>query len=510
VIFTSKSHLYVRDMVKGETTQVDKPEVENGEEKRPKFQTASTDGSRIFFTDEARLTEKSKALPSVPDLYEFDMNAQKKVTDLTINPRFAETHERASVGGLVPGASEDGSTVYFVANGVLTTTPNARGEHAAPGHCITTAEEASALPSGATCNLYMQRNAQEGQPPTFVANLSAEDAPDWQSNNANLEYVTSRVSPDGRYFAFMSNRRLTGYDNRDTNPAAHEAADEEVFLYDSAAEAGKGAIVCPSCATNGTRPFGVFDAGTLGRSEEGIGLLIDRIQAWEGKWLAGALPGWTGSEGQTALYQSRYLSTSGRLFFNTTARLAQADKNTQDDVYEYQPGGVGGCQNAGGCTGLISSGSSAHESAFLDASVSGNDVFFLTASALVSTDHDADFDVYDARVCAPGGCVTSPPPPPTSCNSAEECRSTHTSVPSFGSPASSTTPSSGNAGPQSGVLPIKTVVKPVAKLTRGQRLAKALKACRKLKKKKRPACEKSARKKYGPTKAKKKSSKGRK
>ncbi len=497
-------HLYTRDMTSGETVQVDATQKLGGEEGVPVYQTASSDGLRIFFTEDTKLTEGATAAPKSADLYEYNVTT-KKLTDLSVDPHFKQTGESAGVQGLLPGASNDGSTAYFVANGVLTSTPNANGETAQPGHCVTrrNLEEA---PSGATCNLYVEHEGTEGEAPTFIGRLSAGDIPDWvRENGGNLENVTSKVSESGQYFAFMSNRRLTGYDNRDTNPEAHEAADEEVFLYD----AGTGHLTCASCNPSGARPKGVFDGGGNERSEEGVGLLNDRTQIWEGKWLAGQLPGWTGTEGQTAIYQSRYLSDSGRLFFNSADQLAAADSNGRTDVYEYEPDTVGGCATQAGCTSLISSGTSTHESAFLDASANGDDVFFLTSSALVTADHDAGLDVYDARVCGAAGCIVAPATPPSSCNSTEECRPSSGSTPSFNTPASVITASGGNLGPQTGVLPEKVVQKPttVKPLTRAQRLAKALKACRKLKKKsKRTACEKAAHKKYGPKKKAKKGS----
>ena len=64
---------------------------------------------------------------------------------------------------------------------------------------------------------------------TFIAALSNEDSGDWGSlhgsgrvgdyveNRPDLTDVTSRVSPDGEYLAFMSDQPLTGYDNLDAN-----------------------------------------------------------------------------------------------------------------------------------------------------------------------------------------------------------------------------------------------------------------------------------------------------
>jgi hypothetical protein len=80
-----------------------------------------------------------------------------------------------------------------------------------------------------------------------------------------------------------------------------------------------------------------------------------------------------------------------------------------------------------GCVSLISSGTSGEESAFLDASESGDDVFFLTSARLTASDLDTSLDLYDARVdggfpeaikpveCSGDACQApaSPPSDPT-------------------------------------------------------------------------------------------------
>ena len=85
---------------------------------------------------------------------------------------------------------------------------------------------------------------------------------------------------------------------------------------------------------------------------------------------------------------------------------------------------MGGCtgtlptysQSDGGCVSLISAGTSGEESAFLDASESGDDVFFLTRSRLNPQDVDNALDVYDAHVCsAEAPCLPEPPPPAPAC-----------------------------------------------------------------------------------------------
>src|SRR5262249_43817405 len=123
---------------------------------------------------------------------------------------------------------------------------------------------------------------------TFLAVLSGEDSPGWEGNAiANTAYLTARVSPNGRYFAFMSAARLTGYDNTDQNSGR---ADEEVYLYDSE----NASLRCVSCNPSGARPFGVLDAEGQG---EGLGLVVDRRKVWaelgHEHYLAGNIPGWT-------------------------------------------------------------------------------------------------------------------------------------------------------------------------------------------------------------------------
>jgi hypothetical protein len=491
-------NLYMRDVGKAETLQVD--EANTGAptpkiEPRPEFQTASADGSRVFFTDARRLTADSTAREEPqgrppPDLYVFEPGrpAGERLTDLT-SPK--NGGESADIQGGVLGISEDGSLVYFVANGVL-------AEGAQPGNCRTEA------PIGASCNLYVEhRNGQGWEAPRLIGRLSGEDAPDWgepaSQNLFDLKTMTSRVSSSGEYLSFMSNRRLTGYNNTDANSGA---ADEEVFLYRY--QAGSSRLVCASCNPTGAQPVGVHDVEESG---EGFGLLVDRPETWlEGftgvdHWLAGSVPGWTAISLLESLYQSRYLSDSGRLFFNSPDHLVPAAATAKEKVYEYEPKGVGGCQvenTQGGCIALISSGTSDHESSFVDASESGNDVFFLTSAKLSSSDVDTTFDIYDARVCnAPGveACASSASAPPPPC-SGEACKQPPSSQPVYGPPSSSTFSGSGNIV-QQGVLGSKSAQKAKAP-TRAQKLAAALKRCRKLKqKKKREACIKQARRKYG-------------
>ena len=211
----------------------------------------------------------------------------------------------------VLGVSEDGSYVYFVGQGVLTSVENS--------------EQAKAVPGGE--NLYVYHDGTT----TFIATLSEADGP---SFSLELKRSTARVSPDGHWLAFMSQRDLTGYVTRD---AVSGQLDEEVYLY--SAETGK--LVCASCNPTGARPIGAAYGDTFDH------LLVGGDRVWEQTtWLAANIPGWTPMSLGAARYQSRYLSDSGRLFFNSRDALVPQDVNGTWDVYEYEPPAVGSCSTS--------------------------------------------------------------------------------------------------------------------------------------------------------------------
>ena len=194
-----------------------------------------------------------------------------------------------------PAVSEDGSYVYFVANGVLA--PGAApGRLCAPGPGIAAPE--------ATCNLYVWHNGTT----SFIATLSDEDSGDWGSTEGpgrrgqfDRAEAGSRQRHRGliarrRYFAFMSDRSLTGYDNRGREPRGERRARRGGLPLRRGHQADWYA---PRVTPSGERPRGVLDTQNAG---EGLGLLVDRPEDWvlsasaaapTAHWLAASLPGWT-------------------------------------------------------------------------------------------------------------------------------------------------------------------------------------------------------------------------
>jgi DNA-binding beta-propeller fold protein YncE len=475
-------HLYMRDSLTGETVQLDAAQgvSEPTGAGTARFQAASSEGSRVFFTDRQKLTPDSTAEPSAnePDLYECQMVVKEgrlacELTDLTAE---RNAGEHANVQGLLLGTSEEGASTYFVAQGVLAANENGNAEAAVAGGD----------------NLYEAHWSGAGWATTFIATLSGEDKPEWEGDGvANTAYLTARVSPDGRYLAFMSAASLTGYDNTDQGSGQ---PDEEVYLYDAAT----ASLRCVSCDPTGARPEAVLDAENVG---EGLGLLVDRRKVWLGHWLAGSIPGWTAESLVNALIQSRYLDDDGRLYFTSPDDLVPAATNHKEDVYQYEPSGVGSCQSAtGGCVSLISSGNSPKESAFIEATPDGSNVFFVTEAQLLPQDTDTAFDIYDARVCTEESpCLSPPAPLGSSCENASECHPAPAAqLPALQASGSATvTPQSNNAPAAQAKAQTKAVKTRAKPLTRAQELANALKVCKQRyarSKQRRQACEKHARK----------------
>ena len=397
-----------------------------------RFWGASADGTRAFFTREG-------------DLYEYSLpigQTEGHTTALT---------EAGEVQG-VAQVSEDGSYVYFVADGKLA---------------------AGALQGQP--NLYV---SHEGGAPAFIATLAAGDETDWQGGNKEGEGSgpqtnTAVVNPSGKRLAFLSERSLTGYDNEQAQP--HDCENEidkltdtiekgrcqEIYLYD----AETGSLACASCDPTGARPVGPASFAPPLRE------IVE----------------------ESAQYRRRNLIEDGTLFFNSSDALVPNAKDGRQNVYEYENGHIYALSNAAG----------GDESFFLDASASGEDVFFGSADKLLKQDTGDNVVVWDAT--QDGGFPVAAAAP--SCEDADSCKPPESPQPAiFGSPASATFSGPGNTTPT--VPAAVTPKKKTAAELRAEKLVKALKRCGKDRKKtKRKSCEASARKKYGATKSKNKAKK---
>ncbi|HXF31619.1 MAG TPA: hypothetical protein VN522_08855 [Solirubrobacterales bacterium] len=274
----------------------------------------------------------------------------------------------AGGGGGFQVASADGSLAYFTQGGHL-------------WQYVVSSETATDLtPAGGVLGVlgasedgtYVYYVAGDGvhllHGASDVVVAAAADASDYPPATG-----TARVSGDGSRLVFVSSASLTGYDNTDLKTGL---PDSEVFLYEASASGGK--LRCVSCRPTGLRPTGSSTIpGSVANGQQ---------------------------SGATDTYKPRVLSADGsRVFFNSADAVVNGDSNGELDVFQWEAPGAF-CAKAAGCISLISGGRDEDGATFVDASVSGNDVFFVTGESLDGAD-PGSVDLYDARV---GGGVPTP------------------------------------------------------------------------------------------------------
>lgn len=269
------------------------------------------------------------------------------------------------------------------------------------------------------------------------------------TSNADTEDGEAvELSADGRDMAFLSREKLT---EAPTN--GHHV----MYVYDEPTES----LRCVSCPASGAQSDAEIEPHATKAS-----VTVD-------------LP-----------LRPRFLSANGRyVFFSTDDALVQSDTNKLYDVYEYD--------TQTGAVSLISSGTGDAGSWLVASGAEGNDVFFTTRQQDLAQDTDTLVDLYDARI---GGGFPQPVPVTGGCVG-DECQGVPSAAPSFDT-------ASGFTGLGNVVHPLLGKAKPKA-LRRGQKLKRALKACKRKKgKKSRRRCEAQARRRYGAHKASKSTSRG--
>jgi hypothetical protein len=268
-----------------------------------------------------------------------------------------------------------------------------------------------------------------------------EEFGDWQPA---LGRRTAQVTTDGRGLVFMS-------DNQEFDGHFEEVAGlslQEVYVY----EPDHGGLFCVSCARSGVN---------LRENEVSI------------RGVAAFLP-----VSNSVSFMPTLISGDGsKVFFDSDEPVVSSDTNNEQDVYEWERDGAGGCEVAAGCVYLLSGGSEEASSWLLGASADGSDVFMVTRAKLVPGDGNEAYDLYDDRVdgvqlasgpvCSGTGCQGLPSAPPV-----------------FAAPPTVTFGGVGNFSPSVKVTVKKLAVKPKAKKKSKKRSKKRSKS--KLKGKGRP------------------------
>jgi hypothetical protein len=438
------------------------------------FAGASEDGTSVFFLDTQKLTDgaiqssdanRTSAVSNfcsvsgnACNLYLYDMS-QPAGHNLIDASEPETSNESPRVQGVV-ATSADGSHVYFVAQGVLTAAPNTQGQSARSGRDnLYVYERDSSYPAGHTA---------------FVASLPGST----QAERENWLERKANVTPDGRFLVFESSGDLTSDDTR----GAGGVGGAQIFRYD----ATSGELVRVSVGESG-----FDDDGNAGVGEATI------APAANGH--AGPARGdpTMSDDGSYVFFQSPVGLTPHAL---DDVVIGHAESYTEyaQNVYEYHAGHVylisdgHDTSNASTPCGIRVTGSAV---CLLGADTTGANVFFMTADRLVPADTDTQVDIYDARICEPAAgdpCVASEPPPLSPCLG-EACHGIPAATPSLLAPGSATFDGAGD------LVPAPPAVKAKAKaLTKAQKLADALKRCKKVRSRsKRAVCEKQARQKYG-------------
>ncbi len=319
---TPPVHLYMREN-NSLTVPIDDPASSGA----ARYAGASEDGSLVFFTS----TEGLGGDPSTDtELYDFNTVTQS-VTALSAGS--SDNVEGQVVG--VTAIANDGSHVYFVAKGLLSSNLDAVGQPAEEGEP----------------NFYVYDT--ETGTTTFIATLAEVDVSSLTSE-PDVER-SAEPTPDGTVLVFDSRADLT-----DQNSSGFA----EVYRYD----AQNGSLLCISCAPPGVTPS--QSATIVGSSG--------------GSYAPAGEPTTMSADGS-------------RIFFDSPDPLVPEDVNTDTpatpvggyDVYEWENGQIF----------LISGGRTETPSLLDGTTPSGNDVFFTTNEELVPQDTDGGyFNIYDARV----------------------------------------------------------------------------------------------------------------
>ena len=198
---------------------------------------------------------------------------------------------------------------------------------------------------------------------------------------------------------------------------------DELYRY----EASDGALVCISCTPAGVTPTGSATLGDAGGGSYGPPMT--------------ALP--MNESGTQIFFQSPDPLVPEAVNTGSFASGPFGSLTEPTDVYEWENGKVS----------LISSGSSTAGATFDGTTPSGSDVFLTTAASLLGSDPDGFNDIYDARV---DGGFPEPAAPPAPCNGAG-CRPGGGASVFFSVPGSASVTGQGNLAPQRVTGPSFTV-----------------------------------------------------
>jgi hypothetical protein len=358
-----------------------------------RFQAASSDGSRVFFTANYGLAASTSKGPATwcqftpgssesagqgCDLYEYN-GASAKLTDLSADTVDATG---ANVRGVL-GISRDGTYVYFSATGQLVAgVGNTGAVNEANHEANVYAYHEGHLSYVATIN---ETEAGGGT----TANDNKEETIDAvePGNDSGLSFLVARVTPNGKTL-------LLGTKDSNINKSFNNVdqvtgkTDPELYEYQYTESPGAPTLPCVSCSPVGHQPISSTRAYLQPFSPLGPFVQVR----------SGSIP--------------RNVLEDGRVFFDSYSPLVPQEEGKTGraitiHAYEWRPDTVGGCTLAAGCITLLDNGTGEFPSYFEGASEDGENVYFTTPQSLAPQDEDGGLrDVYDVRV--DGGIYKAP------------------------------------------------------------------------------------------------------
>jgi hypothetical protein len=357
-------------------------------------------------------------------------------------------------------ASSDGSHVFFESEDQLTAQAPSNSELKVYASDVET-EKLEYLPGVALGGIVAA--ASDGSSFVFVNDAATPELERWVAgpDGGSVTPIVqlpgggfvgpARLVADNSVLVFQASAPIAGFNNAGT---------EQIYRYD----ASTNELGCVSCPPTSVVPSG--------------GTYMSDIDQYANNTLE---PVFT-PEGRI-VNDVRGVSSDGtKIFFESPDPLVARDIDGQPDVYEW----------ANGSVYLLSSGTSQTYSLLLDNSESGGDVFFATTDELVEGDNDGTFDVYDARIPRPGD---NPPPAAVPCEG-DVCQGPPKIAELLGPPPSATFNGAGNVTEPAPGTAVKTTTP--RKVSSTQRLARALRVCRKRRAQhRRRVCEARARRRYG-------------
>jgi hypothetical protein len=394
------------------------------------------------------------------------------------------TQETNGIVG-VSAISNDGSHVFFVADGVLASNANSANQDA----------------SASEPNLYVY-DTTSGQT-TFITTLAQTDV-DSCDPTCDGERPAGLVAepdverpayptPDGSVFVFESSGDLTGEDTApaSTLTAATSYGEHTIAVASTAGFLPRHTIAIDTGASEELAEIESVDSATqLTLSEYGpdgedglvnehaVGAAVNQVHFEIYRYLAsgnsltcisctpaGVTPtgsatlGDSGGGSYAPPDQTVPMSEDGsRIFFDSPDPLLP-EAAAADTAPLYEPTNVYEWEN--GSLSLISNGSSV-ASALDGTTPSGNDVFFATDAQLVPGEFEGSEDIYDARV---DGGFPVPNAPQAACEG-QDCRAAVGAGVFFSVPASATVSGTSSLEPQD---PATAPSFTVAKITRAER-----------------------------------------